>query len=141
MAVVTRTCRKCAEEKDIESFGKYNNGTNEGRRRVCEACRYKRAKEKGYATYKHKTTRQQRKHEIKYRYGITEEELGDMYKAQEGKCLICKQHEDTVGTLNIDHCHTTGKVRGLLCKRCNMGIGYFKDNVELLRKAAKYLEK
>ena len=137
---MARECAKCGEVKQLDAFSKYRNGTQQGYRRACNACRYAQAKARGYATYGHKTSRQQRKHEIKYRYGITETELSAMHAEQEGRCAICHAHEDEVGTLNIDHCHISGKVRGLLCKPCNMGLGYFKDSIDRLRKASEYLE-
>lgn len=64
-----------------------------------------------------------------------------MHKAQDGKCLICS---DEVSYMNhrlaVDHDHKTGKIRGLLCKGCNVGIGNLKDNAQLCRRAAEYLE-
>ena len=50
-------------------------------------------------------------------------------------CFICKRTEN----LNVDHCHKTNEIRGVLCTRCNLGIGYFKDDPMLLKKAIKYL--
>jgi hypothetical protein len=58
-----------------------------------------------------------------------------MSEEQDGKCAVC--HE--VAGLHVDHCHAKGSVRGLLCVRCNRGLGYFKDKPELLKRAAAYL--
>jgi hypothetical protein len=64
-----------------------------------------------------------------------------MYKQQDGKCLICGATESIHGhRLAVDHCHTTLKIRGLLCKSCNVGLGNFYEKPELLRNAAKYIE-
>lgn len=71
------------------------------------------------------------------KYGITPGEYIDMLLDQEKRCAICKKKEPLV----IDHCHTTGLVRGLLCNKCNMGLGLFKDNADHLYEAAKYLTK
>ncbi len=60
-----------------------------------------------------------------------------MYTAQNGKCLF--GHETT--RLHVDHCHETGKVRGLLCYNCNNGIGRFKENIDVLKQVVIYLEK
>lgn len=68
-------------------------------------------------------------------YGITEEDFNDMWDAQGGRCAICGSSDPA----NIDHCHTTGDVRGLLCHKCNFGIGQFNDNPDLLRAAIDYL--
>lgn len=68
--------------------------------------------------------------------------LQAMYEEQEYRCKICKIHQDdNKKTLCIDHCHTTKKVRGLLCDRCNHGIGHFKDNIDLMLEAIDYLKK
>lgn len=76
------------------------------------------------------------------RFGITPAIYSDMLKAQNNVCAICGQLETAVGyeRLAVDHCHTTNKVRGLLCSSCNMALGKFKDNVNNLRAAAAYLE-
>jgi hypothetical protein len=64
-----------------------------------------------------------------------------MLVMQDSKCAICARHIDELPkTLDVDHCHTTGKVRGLLCGKCNMGIGYFQDNTKTINKALAYLE-
>ena len=70
-------------------------------------------------------------------YGITREEYDAMVARQEGKCLVCLQEPKR---LYIDHDHATGKIRGLLCNRCNAGLGFLGDDVERVRAAARYLE-
>jgi len=60
-----------------------------------------------------------------------------MYDAQGGACAVCGRTDEP---LNVDHCHSSLKIRGLLCDRCNRGLGYFADKPELLRNAATYLE-
>jgi hypothetical protein len=62
-----------------------------------------------------------------------------MLEEQEGVCYICKK-ADYDRELGVDHDHTTGEVRKLLCRKCNMGIGYFDDNPDLLLKAVMYLK-
>ncbi len=72
------------------------------------------------------------------RTGVTEQQYNDKFNEQAGLCAIC------LGTctkqLAADHCHETGTFRGLLCNNCNRGLGHFKDSMELLTKARKYLE-
>ena len=81
------------------------------------------------------------------RYGITREELEDLRVEQNHKCKICKIDisRDISRTSrcyqNIDHNHATGKVRGILCFRCNAGIGLLNESPEQLRLAADYIEK
>jgi hypothetical protein len=66
---------------------------------------------------------------------LTAEQLQGMIEEQSGKCGICEREE----TLYIDHCHSTGKVRKLLCLQCNTGLGNFRDDKALLGKAIEYL--
>lgn len=78
------------------------------------------------------------------RYGISQKDYEILYMAQDGKCAICGRSKPNGGGarkvyLFIDHCHKTGEIRGLLCNTCNAGIGYLKDDPELLRRALDYL--
>jgi len=75
-------------------------------------------------------------------YDLTAEEFVRMYTEQDGRCRICRTPLGGImlKKLNIDHDHQTNKVRGLLCRGCNMGLGSFRDNVQLLRSAVRYLE-
>ena len=91
--------------------------------------------------------RQCRSREVERRYGITLDEFDAMLERQGHKCAICEQPESVQTTksgvrrsLSIDHCHETGKVRGLLCMKCNSLIGHGDDNVETLRRAIEYLD-
>lgn len=70
------------------------------------------------------------------KYGITIAEYDALLASQGGGCKIC----GAVKRLHLDHCHTSRLNRGILCNRCNIGIGYFSDNPSLLKKAAAYLE-
>lgn len=92
------------------------------------------AKRKGVYSARDRETHLQR------RYGIGEEEYQRLLGEQMGACAICR--ESIVGgrALNVDHDHETGRIRGLLCPACNRGIGYLRDNPELLFRAKLYLE-
>ena len=73
-------------------------------------------------------------------YGITQAQYDEMLKKQNGVCGICENSDEVEGRkLAIDHCHTTSRVRGLLCGKCNRGLGLFYDNPDLLLKAISYL--
>lgn len=72
-------------------------------------------------------------------YGMTIEDYETMYEAQAGMCAICGL-PPSEKRLSIDHCHDTKEVRGLLCTRCNSGIGFLQHEGSLLRKAAAYLD-
>ena len=71
-------------------------------------------------------------------YGITLEEVEKLIVKQNRRCLICS--DEFIKTPHVDHCHTNGHVRGLLCAGCNTGLGLFKDNPSTLKMAAAYLE-
>lgn len=72
-------------------------------------------------------------------YGITEAEYQELLIAQSKRCAICRK-KPKEKRLHVDHNHETGKVRGLLCFNCNGGLGQFKDDPKLIRRAYKYLK-
>ncbi len=69
------------------------------------------------------------------RYGVTQEQVDELLLAQNGVCRICSMPNPD----SVDHCHVTGRVRGLLCRACNAGLGLFQENLEVMRAAAAYL--
>lgn len=80
---------------------------------------------------------------LKWKYGITIEQYDVMLDEQGGLCAICKREENRkpLRRLAVDHCHSTGKIRGLLCSRCNTAIGQFCDNPEIMKSAMSYVER
>jgi len=81
---------------------------------------------------------------LQNRYGISQEKFDQMVTAQDRVCLICEQPETTIikgvlPTLSVDHNHSTGQVRGLLCRRCNTMLGLAQDSPALLERAIAYL--
>ena len=79
-------------------------------------------------------------YELKKNYGINLDQYNSMLLQQNNCCAICQKNQSELKqALNVDHCHTTGKVRGLLCENCNRGLGIFKDNTDLLISAVQYL--
>lgn len=75
------------------------------------------------------------------RKGITIEQHAAMLSAQNGLCAICKGPPPAHRSLDVDHCHATNKVRGLLCSSCNVALGHFRDDIALLNEAQIYLWK
>lgn len=80
-----------------------------------------------------------RKSNLKRKYGITLEQFNAYMLIQNGVCGICGNPPPVNENLHVDHCHATGKIRGLLCKSCNWALGHFRDNPELMRKAALWV--
>lgn len=80
---------------------------------------------------------------LRFSYGITPEDYDQMFKSQRGKCAICRSSDTgQVGKrfLCVDHDHKTGKVRGLLCHRCNRGLGLLNDSLKNVETAVRYLK-
>lgn len=72
-------------------------------------------------------------------YGITLDHYNELLARQGGACAICHENKD-VRNLAVDHCHETGKVRGILCQRCNRALGLLRDDTSLMRSAIMYLD-
>jgi len=80
---------------------------------------------------------------LKVRYGLTIEDFNNLLKKQDYKCAICGEPLDLSSRfkVHIEHNHKTGKVRGIVCNKCNQGLGGFRDNIEYLQKAIEYLKR
>ena len=124
-------CNKCREKKR-------NADADNMQRGLCRNCGGSRED----LTTQHctKCKEFQRTTGLKKKYSITVEDYTRMSEEQGGVCWICKRTTDT-GNLHIDHCHETGKVRGLLCGKCNRAIGCLDHSPELLKRAIEYLNK
>lgn len=109
----------------------------DGHQYKCRPCmrEYKRRWERENAD----RLRVQRKNGDIRRYGIEPADFELMLVEQGGLCAICRGLDQRGDQLHIDHCHTSGKVRGLLCGRCNRGLGMFLDSPNLLVSAIQYL--
>ena len=86
-----------------------------------------------------KNPRKYHDRQIRVKYGLTYEQLVQMYVFQDGCCAICKEKFKNRKSLTVDHNHTTKRVRGLLCHNCNRGLGHFKDNPQFLIRASEYV--
>lgn len=135
-----KQCTICGEVKPQEEFHKRPE-TKDGRRTDCKECFRKRSKK----NWENKTLEERQylgtKLRLKYQYGLSIEQFENLVNEQNNKCFICGVEGGYNGKpLYVDHCHATGKVRKLLCQHCNSGLGMFKDNPELLLKAAEYIK-
>ncbi len=136
-----KLCTVCNVEKEESNFYFSKQYINNH----CKECNSKKSKE-WYSKNKEVKKRSALKHHFKKRYGITFEERETMLQNQGGKCIICSQQilltsENRNKRAVIDHCHSSNKIRGMLCHLCNTGLGAFKDNISILSNAIKYLEK
>jgi len=140
--MTTKTCSKCKIEKPLSSF-QPRHGHPYLLRSQCRPCKAAGSNASKKRTgYKWKRPPEQRRlHRLKWQFGLTEQDYADLYTKHSGKCAICGTDEkDTHGRrLRVDHCHRTGRVRGLLCSQCNSGIGMLRDSETILKQAIKYL--
>jgi len=146
-----KRCGRCRAVKEMKEFGKLGNR----RQPYCNQCRSednkaRRAtlKASGMAPVicRRDYLARRKWGKLLKQYGMTKEQYEVMLKSQGGKCAICRRTEREKGTskwllhLSVDHCHKTGKVRGLLCRQCNSAIGRLQDDPSIVRRAADYLE-
>ena len=91
--------------------------------------------------HKEQSKAQDTKRRLKICYNLTPKQYDGLFKAQNGRCLICGTHQSNLRrALDVDHNHITNKVRGLLCGNCNLLLGNAKDNTDILKSAIKYLQ-
>lgn len=131
--IQTIECKKCSINFNLDKFYFNKNGKYK-RQNVCKKC---------MNIYDYKIDKN---FKLKKAYGITLDQYNEMLSKQDGKCMICLVNNNGYyrkkpRAFAVDHCHTTGKIRGLLCSDCNTGIGLLKDNIDLLNNAIKYLNK
>lgn len=135
--VKTKVCFKCKVEKDACSFHADKRNTTTGLYAWCKNCKSKKT-----AQWNRDNFSRKRNTELKRNYGITLEDYHKMKEAQNNCCAICGTSGDKLRrTLLVDHNHTTGKVRDLLCDGCNHTIGHAKEDIEILKNAIKYIKK
>lgn len=149
----TKICKTCGQEKSLTDFYFYKKKNHY--QRSCKSCENEKRK-KRYWSLPEEERKQMfrdnnkrltksgwsRQYRLKTRFGISLEEYDSMFQEQKGSCAICGTSLNESGRKNfsVDHCHSTGKVRGLLCHKCNSGIGFLNDDVNLLEKAISYLK-
>jgi hypothetical protein len=116
-------------KEQIKIYNANYRAKNKEKIKVDKAQEYLKNKEKNRARH------------LKNTYGISVNDYNDMFVNQNGCCKICNKHQKNINnTLCVDHCHETGKVRGLLCHNCNTMLGKAFDSKEILLTAIKYLE-
>ena len=150
---MSKICYACKLPLDESCFHKCSN-SKDGLQSKCKECNSKlamrpdqKAKRTEYASLRWKSgvLRDQR---YKKNFGITLEDYDRMFAKQKGVCEICGSPQEkrssgrggVVTNLAVDHCHKSGKVRGLLCGKCNSFIGFAEDSKQRLEKAIEYLK-
>ena len=141
-----KICTVCEIPKTIDCFYK-RTASPDGYATQCKTCDNKKrsAWKKANPEANQKSNRN---NQLLKRYGITFDEYESMLDAQGGKCGICGTKENYSGhtgyrkdwSWSVDHCHKTGKVRGLLCNNSNRALGLFKDEVNTLKSAISWLD-
>ena len=152
MEDILRVCKKCgltASTSDELELFQPDPSSKYSRRRLCIPCYRSKLKEdrnKVRVPKTKNTFNSKRDKRLFHTFGIRESEYEDILVEQNHKCKICgaKGNSDRNGVrysnLAVDHCHDTGVVRGLLCMKCNIGLGNFQDNVIYLESAINYLK-
>jgi len=134
---VIKTCKLCNQEKNILDFYQFYDkwsGKNYNSSR-CKPCHLQHKKDNP------NTSKNRKSEKLKLRYGITYEDWELMREKENFSCMICGITEEEIGKkLDVDHCHNTGKVRGILCNPCNTTLGHAKDNIAILQAAIDYLK-
>jgi formate dehydrogenase maturation protein FdhE len=149
MHVLEKQCTKCHAMKPLSDFYVYKTKTRARRVSRCKPCHiavtgvYQKANRHinraAGKRWRERNPRGEINHRLKFLYGITLDQYEQMFADQHGLCLICRLPEPSGTRLAVDHCHSTKKVRGLLCKKCNSAL-YILEREELRKAAEKYLE-
>lgn len=126
-----KICTKCGSNKPLDEFHN-SSKSSDGKASWCKACVNSIRRENRKRTY---SSENKRKWQIKTRYGLTADQVEELRTSQSGACAVCKKE---LKKFHIDHDHNTGKVRGLLCHRCNVMIGGWDDK-EWLNSAMRYM--
>jgi hypothetical protein len=142
-----KLCSRCKTEKPLSEFHNQKSN-NDGKQKTCKVC------QKAYSQsdtckanrklYYQRTKHQHIERNLKRQYGIDWETYLGLLEKQNGSCAICNRTDSgshCSQRLFVDHCHVTGKVRGLLCHHCNSALGLFQDSPTLLQTAIDYVHK
>lgn len=132
-----KMCYKCNSLCTLDEFNRHS-GTKDGWQTQCRQC-IKQQRQ----TWASNNPEKRRARKLRTKYGLSTKNYQDMLDAQGGRCKICGTTETRNAAYEffpVDHCHKTGKVRGLLCDYCNVGLGRFEDDIERLHAAIKYLQ-
>lgn len=128
---MTKRCSRCKRDLPVEAFY-VSPSQHSGYSGLCKECA--REYQRNYSPEKKAKFRATR---AAKQYGITVEEFLVLQESAQDGCLLCRRSEVR---MTVDHCHESDQVRGYICAGCNLGLGYFQDDPEALRRAAAYIE-
>lgn len=134
MEIESKECSLCKQSKPIDLFKKSRGG----RGVYCKSCAVLVTK-KWREDNREKFLSLAWDRTLRVRFGISSKNYSDIFDYQGGVCAICKNVNRDGNRLAVDHCHKSGLIRGLLCKRCNLAIGFLDDNTDIIQSAASYL--
>jgi hypothetical protein len=140
-----KTCCVCSARKPFTEFFNFKN-KSDGKSYRCKDCDTE-ARKKWSDTNPEKAHLSNRGRNLKHKYGVNLEWYEDQFKKQNYSCAICESKTNKTSgdrefwNFSVDHCHDSGKVRGILCNNCNRALGLLQDSAELLQRAKNYLEK
>ena len=127
------------EKIDRRTTKWYKNNVEKAREYMKQYCKNHREEKKKYdKEHKEELKEYRTQYYIKKLYGLSHEGWLKLYKNQDGRCAICKKLFEKPSDACVDHNHKTDEVRGLLCKNCNFGLGYFNDDLEIVKEAINY---
>jgi len=140
-----KACTVCKQMLSMDNFYNRKSATN-GKGYRCKSCD-KKARNKWATENPERARVSGRERRLRHRYGVDLKWYEEQLKKQNYGCAICDIKENNVtrgvtSNLNfaVDHCHSTGMIRGLLCNQCNRALGMFKDSLLLINKAVNYLK-
>jgi protein tyrosine/serine phosphatase len=128
-------CKTCGQLKEEIEFYR-NKNSKSGFTSSCRACIKEKVKQRNRQPSSEEQKIWDRRRKLKT-FGLTTQDYMNMYSEQKGCCAICKEPKEI---LCVDHCHTTNRVRGLLCNNCNFALGLLKDSPEVIKNALEYLQ-
>lgn len=136
-----KKCTRCKKDLILNLENFYFNKSRQQYKSQCRNC-FDMLKKKRTDLYRIKFLGDKVNRNLKRKYGITSEDYNLLFENQKGRCAICGTHQkDLSKRLFVDHDHKTGEIRGLLCIKCNNGIGLFSNNPKITDRATKYLSK
>lgn len=145
-------CSKCGIPQHPDNFYKHS-ASEEGLKGYCQQCSKLRVRDhyrknsvkilEQKRIYNKENSHKSRNANLLRLYGLSLKDYDMLLLAQKGVCAICGKPETSSKrkNLSVDHCHTTGKIRGLLCSPCNLAVGNVNESPEIARKLVSYIEK